>query len=146
VACANGHLAARYTVNYTCQACNAAAISRSRHKEQTTAAGRQKPTHCEVCGTEAPIHFDHDHETGGFRGWLCQNCNLTIGHAQESPDRLRKLADYLEKHQGAAAPVAPVAAPAQADDLRALLGLTRPIVKPPPPPPPGMSWSALFDA
>src|ERR1700722_4580616 len=48
-------------------------------------ATRKKPTFCEACGTpEAVVGrtlcFDHDHATGLFRGWLCFNCNLVLGH------------------------------------------------------------------
>jgi hypothetical protein len=60
-------------------------------------AGREKPPHCEVCGdTNTRIVFDHDHATGKFRGWLCDRCNKTLGHVKDTPDLLRKLADYLE--------------------------------------------------
>ena len=40
---------------------------------------------------------DHDHLTGKIRGLICNACNLAIGNAGDSPDRLRRMADYLEK-------------------------------------------------
>lgn len=53
---------------------------------------------CEVCGREdLTLCIDHDHETGKFRGWLCELCNKALGSAKDSPKILRKLADYLEK-------------------------------------------------
>jgi hypothetical protein len=66
---------------------------------------------CAGCGE--PMEFvgsviDHDHsccpETGKscgecIRGLLHPQCNVAIGMAQESPARLRALADYLEKWQ-----------------------------------------------
>lgn len=42
------------------------------------------------------LHADHDHETGTFRFLLCMNCNRALGHAQDNPTILRKLADRLE--------------------------------------------------
>jgi hypothetical protein len=55
---------------------------------------------CEMCkiegGTEE-IQLDHCHTTGEFRGWLCSNCNTVLGLAKESPERLRAMAEYLEK-------------------------------------------------
>lgn len=66
------------------------------------AATRPRPDVCEVCGSpnqraDRNLHFDHDHETGLFRGWLCALCNLTLGNARNDPALLRNLADYLER-------------------------------------------------
>ena len=55
---------------------------------------------CDACGGppegKGRFHIDHDHETGVIRGVLCQGCNLALGHIRDSPERLRKLAGYLE--------------------------------------------------
>lgn len=45
------------------------------------------------------LHVDHDHASGVVRGLLCTHCNNAIGHAVESPERLRALAAYLERGQ-----------------------------------------------
>lgn len=54
---------------------------------------------CAVCMQPDPFYarlqIDHDHQTGKFRGLLCCRCNRAIGQAQESPDRLMALAQYL---------------------------------------------------
>jgi hypothetical protein len=42
------------------------------------------------------LHADHDHVTGVFRFLLCMNCNRALGHAQDNPTILRRLADLLE--------------------------------------------------
>jgi hypothetical protein len=42
---------------------------------------------------------DHCHKTGKIRGLLCQNCNRALGKFKDSPDLLRKAAEYIEKHQ-----------------------------------------------
>lgn len=47
-------------------------------------------------GNPRMLHVDHDHVTGKVRGLLCALCNTAIGHAGDSPDRLRSLAFYLE--------------------------------------------------
>jgi hypothetical protein len=56
---------------------------------------------CLSCGIhqselKTGLHSDHDHQTGTFRFLLCNNCNRTLGHAQDNPVILRKLADLLE--------------------------------------------------
>lgn len=69
-------------------------------KKKELIAGRPKPELCEIC--ELPgrvISFDHCHSSGKFRGWLCTQCNTVLGMSGDSPDTLRKLADYLERHR-----------------------------------------------
>lgn len=41
---------------------------------------------------------DHCHTTGGVRALLCADCNLLLGRASDDADRLRRMADYLEKY------------------------------------------------
>jgi hypothetical protein len=55
------------------------------------------PTNCQVCDSDKKICVDHDHETGRVRGFICDSCNVAIGKAQDDPNLLRALADYLEK-------------------------------------------------
>lgn len=53
---------------------------------------------CAVCPTPMTLrggHIDHDHATGFVRGVLCRQCNHTLGHAGDDPDRLEMLATYL---------------------------------------------------
>ena len=65
---------------------------------------------CEICGE--PVVFigntewrwegmalDHCHDTGTIRGILCQSCNNGIARFQDSPELLRKAADYLESYE-----------------------------------------------
>jgi hypothetical protein len=51
---------------------------------------------CEGCGAEVPLVVDHCHATNDVRGMLCNDCNLVLGRAKDSPATLRALADYLE--------------------------------------------------
>jgi hypothetical protein len=61
---------------------------------------------CAICSVELSEIFayngerpkpviDHNHETGQFRGILCNHCNLFIGHAKEDTERLYKAIVYL---------------------------------------------------
>lgn len=58
---------------------------------------------CALCGeapdTERRMHVDHDHVTGRIRALLCHHCNLLLGNAKDSTDRLRLAIAYLERHQ-----------------------------------------------
>tara|TARA_Y100000992_G_C21202773_1_gene461341 strand:+ start:84 stop:551 length:468 start_codon:yes stop_codon:yes gene_type:complete len=40
--------------------------------------------------------LDHNHETGEFRGWICNYCNMMLSRADDKPEVLRRGADYLE--------------------------------------------------
>ena len=55
---------------------------------------------CAICKTET-IHrlcIDHDHETGKVRGLLCHNCNLGLGHFQDSILYLESAVNYLQEY------------------------------------------------
>lgn len=85
-----------------CKACRQL-DSREYYLEKRNAmAPRPRPSRCECCGSEGStrraLHFDHDHATGVFRGWLCHHCNVILGSCRDDPDHLRKLIAYLEKH------------------------------------------------
>lgn len=68
-------------------------------RKRIAQAGRPKSEVCECCGEpnrrRRAMHFDHDHVTGAFRGWLCHDCNSALGSVQDSPKRLQQLIDYL---------------------------------------------------
>lgn len=67
-----------------------------RLKKAEAKAGRKKPRQCEVCGNDGvKIHFDHCHQTGTFRGWICFHCNSILGHCKDDPLHLQKLIAYL---------------------------------------------------
>jgi len=44
------------------------------------------------------LHVDHDHTTGKIRGLLCQDCNMSLGHLQDSSERIQMLLDYAKAH------------------------------------------------
>jgi hypothetical protein len=69
---------------------------------QEAVAGRPRPAVCEVCGRPPNAHrrlaFDHCHQSGKFRGWLCLKCNVALGMSDDRPAVLRALAEYLERN------------------------------------------------
>jgi hypothetical protein len=66
--------------------------------EQERQAGRPKPTTCDICEGTKRICFDHCHNSGLFRGWICHRCNALLGLSNDDATLLRKLANYLESH------------------------------------------------
>lgn len=57
---------------------------------------------CAICDRETwetgLLQVDHNHATGAIRALLCVGCNLALGSLQDSPDRARRAASYLERH------------------------------------------------
>lgn len=70
-----------------------------RELELKTKAGRPRPDICDVCkgNHHLRIVFDHCHQSGNFRGWLCDRCNKVLGLIYDDPVLLRNLAEYLER-------------------------------------------------
>ena len=65
---------------------------------------RPMPECCEVCkkpplGRWKKLHLDHDHETGEFRGWLCNSCNLGLGLIGDTLEYAEALVRYLKKEK-----------------------------------------------
>lgn len=63
---------------------------------------RPMPHRCECCGLsdlvfKKTLFLDHCHDTGKFRGWICDNCNLGIGRLNDNLDGVKKAVAYLEK-------------------------------------------------
>src|SRR5262245_29484467 len=56
---------------------------------------------CAICGgwweddNQYGMHSDHNHNTKEFRGVLCHNCNIMLGHAKDDVRVLRKAIEYL---------------------------------------------------
>lgn len=58
----------------------------------------QTATHCEICGSEDNLCYDHDHNTMKFRGVLCSSCNLGLGKLGDSLEGIESALKYLRKH------------------------------------------------
>lgn len=42
------------------------------------------------------LSVDHDHATGAVRALLCHHCNTTLGHVNDDPALLLRMAAYLQ--------------------------------------------------
>lgn len=62
-------------------------------------AGRKLPTHCELCGKESKLCFDHDHKSGKFRGWICRKCNTALGMTEDNVQTLALMIKYVKNCQ-----------------------------------------------
>lgn len=81
--------------------------TQGRAKAKKLAGNPEPPplgTPCENpgCG-RIPINkqlvFDHDHETLGHRGWLCDNCNRAMGMLGDTIESLEAAILYLKGHK-----------------------------------------------
>jgi hypothetical protein len=57
-----------------------------------------RASRCQCCGESTVIlHLDHCHETGVFRGWVCNGCNTGAG-IMDNVERLEKRIVFLKAH------------------------------------------------
>lgn len=56
---------------------------------------------CPICTLDTKLVADHCHTTGLTREPICRQCNMMLGLAHDSPERLRVAATYLERHAAA---------------------------------------------
>lgn len=72
-----------------------------RKAQLEEAAGRPRSAQCECCGREPEDHralaFDHCHDSGDFRGWLCDNCNVGIGKLGDTLEGVQLAVAYLKR-------------------------------------------------
>lgn len=73
-----------------------ATVRRARYRHVHGISSLDEPDVCEVCGRGGKICMDHDHITSAFRGWLCDDCNLILGRANDDPAILEALLKYLK--------------------------------------------------
>lgn len=69
-----------------------------KRKKRERTAGRPMPDACELCEQPrgaTPLQWDHCHDTGAFRGWICGTCNRMLGLAHDSIPKLQKAIEYL---------------------------------------------------
>jgi Recombination endonuclease VII len=52
---------------------------------------------CQNCGAEARLVLDHCHQTGEFRGWICDPCNVGIGQLGDDIEGLERALAYLKR-------------------------------------------------
>ncbi len=59
-------------------------------------AGRPRAAECEICFDKVKTVFDHCHEGGHFRGWICDRCNRVLGSVKDDVKLLNAMVNYLE--------------------------------------------------
>ncbi|CAP45436.1 endonuclease [Pseudomonas phage TL] len=74
--------------------------------DEVRAMADERDHKCDICGEKgflmdpskhiAFLVVDHCHATGKVRGLLCHNCNRVLGLMKDSPELLRKAAEYLQ--------------------------------------------------
>lgn len=65
----------------------------------------------EACPTGKQLAVDHDHASGRVRGLLCRTCNAGLGSLKDSPELLRRAADYLDRARKGFEEIEPVIFP-----------------------------------
>lgn len=50
---------------------------------------------CQICDRSDDLVYDHDHESGKFRGVLCRNCNIGLGQFKDDIKTMAKAIEYL---------------------------------------------------
>ena len=82
-------------LNSACRPCHnhrTRVVAKLKLKHPRPPAG----TPCECCGRVSKLHLDHSHATDAFRGWICRECNSSIGLMGDSTEGVRKALTYLE--------------------------------------------------
>ena len=85
----------RYRLKTNCSKC--ASRDRTITRRLKKIFGKTKPDCCEICDRKKDVFIDHDHSNGSFRGWLCRECNTSLGKFDDNIDLLKSAIDYLEK-------------------------------------------------
>ena len=79
--------------SFVCKICKKAHY---QHIQYLKTQSPPPPSNCQCCNKQdSKLHFDHDHNTGLYRGWLCKNCNLGIGQLGDNLEGLMKAVTYL---------------------------------------------------
>lgn len=52
--------------------------------------GESKVGPCEICTKVRRLVYDHDHDIGVFRGWLCTPCNTKVEWYLKNKERIEK--------------------------------------------------------
>ena len=54
---------------------------------------------CQACGSTIKLCYDHDHDTGKFRGVLCGKCNTGIGMLGDNIQGVQQALGYLKEEE-----------------------------------------------
>ena len=90
----------RHTKATICKAC--ANEGRAWRKRERKKYEHLDTGSCHCCGRKSNIlHFDHDHNTKKYRGWLCLHCNQGIGKLGDDLKGVENALKYLRNKKGA---------------------------------------------
>lgn len=63
----------------------------------------ENPYPCDCCNkhiiTTKTIQLDHCHKTGLFRGWLCKECNISMGNLGDNISGILHVIKYMNKSE-----------------------------------------------
>jgi|TARA_Y100000310_G_scaffold3595_1_gene4486 hypothetical protein len=97
----NGTQGSNTYLKLTCRICSAKDQKLRRELRKNNPAPKDHV--CPICKSTKPNWrwrnwcVDHNHQTGKFRGWLCDKCNIMIGQGQEKIEVFERAIDYLRK-------------------------------------------------
>jgi hypothetical protein len=110
--CANGHEYTADNIYYkdtNSRGCKKCTISNRKERlygitpEQFDSMLLAQDGRCFICRNNfkdaRDTHVDHCHKSGKVRSLLCSNCNTGLGQFKDSPEILKKAADYLISFQ-----------------------------------------------
>lgn len=73
------------------------AISLKSYHKRKQDLGKTCPVaECPICLKVKKLVWDHDHQTGEFRGWICRQCNIALGLIGDDYSAVRRLMAYLQ--------------------------------------------------
>jgi hypothetical protein len=79
--------------------CSIQANKRSKQYKEAYRASKKAMLidHCEICNSKNDLCWDHCHNSGHFRGTLCNNCNAGLGFFKDDTTLLNKAIQYLKE-------------------------------------------------
>lgn len=80
--------------------CKSCKEKQRQTRDTLKAIASPMPDRCDCCGAEEALLLDHCHKTLKFRGWICNGCNVGIGHLGDTVEGLNNAVEYLKKHYG----------------------------------------------
>lgn len=92
-----------YTLGCRCEPCTVLGQARNKAQRERVKGKKQRgdtPSEgiCACCGEFSnQLRYDHDHETGLFRDYICTRCNTGLGKLGDSVEGLERALKYLRR-------------------------------------------------
>ena len=83
-----------FVLKKICRECH---VQIRKEQRETRKIAPPKPDYCDNCHKNKKLEVDHIHGSIIFRGWLCSNCNTSIGGLGDDLEGILRGAIYLEK-------------------------------------------------